>query len=73
MISYASEFHQIASYLNWDKSALMAKFYQGLKSEIKDGMLYINNWSETLNKMIKQVTQIDNQLYERKMENCQDN
>jgi len=43
VISYISEFYQIASYLNWDKSALMAKFYQGLKSEIKDEILYINN------------------------------
>jgi len=63
VISYISEFYQIASYLNWDKSALMAKFYQGLKSEIKDEILYINNWSEILNKMIEQVTWIDNQLY----------
>jgi len=34
----------------------MAKFYQGLKSEIKDGMLYINNQPEILNKIIKQAT-----------------
>jgi len=38
----------------------MAKFYQGLKSEIKDGMLYINNQPETLNEMIEQATQVDN-------------
>ena len=60
MTSYASEFHQIISYLDWNKPTLKAHFYQSLKSKIKTGILYINNKSEILNKIIKQAIYIDN-------------
>jgi len=57
------------SYLNLNESAQMVKFYQGLKSKIKDKILYINSCPETLNEMIEQATKIDNYLYKQKLEN----
>jgi len=52
-----------------NESAQMVKFYQGLKSKIKDKILYINSCPETLNEMIEQATKIDNYLYKQKLEN----
>ncbi|KAL6406202.1 hypothetical protein AUP68_10370 [Ilyonectria robusta] len=37
--SYAAEFRNSTSYLNWGEEAYMAAYYRGLKLEVKDAMV----------------------------------
>jgi len=65
---YSSDFQQLASRLDWDDSALAARYYFGLKDAIKDKMMEPPSGLEEL---IKQSIQLDNRLYERKLERGQ--
>lgn len=48
-----SKFHQIASNLDWEDKALRSWYYQILKPEIKDAMVYMPEKPDTLDKMIE--------------------
>uniref|UniRef100_L7J7G5 Retrotransposon gag domain-containing protein n=2 Tax=Pyricularia oryzae TaxID=318829 RepID=L7J7G5_PYRO1 len=64
---YASEFRQITSKLAWGKDALMARFYQGLKNEVKDELIKEER-PQLLSEYVKLAVKIDNRIYERKLE-----
>ena len=66
--NYRTEFDNISQYLTWDDSALRAKFYDGLKSDVKDALSYVleepNNYKDFQDLCIR----LDNRIYERKTE-----
>jgi Retrotransposon gag protein/Zinc knuckle len=64
---YTSRFRQIVSLLNWDNSALMSRYYRGLKDDIKDEIAR-RDWPNDLQNMIATASKIDNRLYERQLE-----
>ncbi|KAF6805928.1 reverse transcriptase domain protein [Colletotrichum sojae] len=62
-----SEFRQITSKLEWGDEALIAKFYQGLKEDVKDELARTDRPDE-LHLFIDMAVKIDNRLYERRLE-----
>ncbi len=66
-----SKFHQIASNLDWEDKALRSWYYQILKPEIKDAMMYMPDKPNTLDKMIDVASGIENRLVERHYETRQ--
>lgn len=67
---YTSEFQQLSSRLEWDDSALAAKYYHGLKENIKDEIARTERPSE-LKDLVDLAAKIDNRLYERQLERGQ--
>lgn len=64
---YTSKFHQLASRLNWDQTALTATFYKGLKDAIKDELARLDQPDELM-PLIEIATKIDNRMWERRQE-----
>ena len=65
--AYAATFRQITSNLDWDDEPLMARFYEGLKDDIKDELIKADR-PEDLTTYIEMAVRIDQRLYERRME-----
>lgn len=65
--AYASEFHQIACDLDWGESALISQFNSGLKGDVKDLLLSLED-PASLNQAISMVVRCDNCLFERRQE-----
>ena len=63
--AYYSTFRQVSAKLEWDPKALASAFYQGLSDAVKDKL---DNPSEDLHTLVDDAIDIDNRLYERKME-----
>jgi hypothetical protein len=66
--SYSTKFFQLASALNWDDEALCAQFYAGLKSEVKDAMVYADAEPANVNELSTIAIKLDNRLHERRLE-----
>ncbi|EJP61615.1 gag protein [Beauveria bassiana ARSEF 2860] len=64
---YAAQFRAIAEKLTFNDALLMEMFYRGLKDNVKD-VICMKDRPETLDEYIKNVVQIDNQLYARRVE-----
>lgn len=64
---YASKFRQITARLPWGPETLMARFYAGLKEEVKDELVKKERPS-TLAEYVELAVKIDNRQYERKLE-----
>lgn len=62
---YVSKFRQITSKLEWDDAALMDKFHDGLKEDVKDAIA-LTDWPEDLTDLITLAVKIDNRLYVRR-------
>jgi hypothetical protein len=62
-----SKFHQIASNLDWEDKAYRSWYYNILKPEIKDAMMYQKK-AETLDEMIDIASGIESCLIERYFE-----
>jgi hypothetical protein len=63
---YYSEFHQVASELNWtDEDAFAEIFYNGLKKSVRQEMMDPPN---TYEKMVEEAIRIDNRLWELRLE-----
>ncbi|CAG8522341.1 9941_t:CDS:2, partial [Dentiscutata heterogama] len=62
--SYASEFRQISSNLDWDEVALIDQFRIGFKNDIKDLLLTMKD-PTSLNDAISKAVRCDNRLFER--------
>lgn len=60
---YASEFLQINSHTSWDDNILISLFEDGLKSEIQEKLIWMEQ-PDTLSKFIKQVVKINNKIYD---------
>lgn len=67
VIEYASKFQQVAARLEWNKEALRAQFYQGLKESIKDRLMFEEDIDD-LEELIKKAIKADQQIYQRNLE-----
>lgn len=65
--SYVGEFQLLNGRIDWDDRALLARFYAGLKDEVKDEIVR-GGKPTVLQKMIDKAIDIDTRLYERRME-----
>lgn len=63
---YFAQFKQVAAKLKWEPNALKAAYYAGLKDEVKDRM--IEEVPKDYQDMVEKSIEIDNRLYERRME-----
>ncbi|KAL2005338.1 hypothetical protein VTN00DRAFT_2549 [Thermoascus crustaceus] len=58
--NYTTEFQQAATFLgDWSEQVLMEHYYQGLKEEVKNGLLAAEEPTD-LNNLILMATRIDN-------------
>jgi hypothetical protein len=62
--TYAGEFRQISSLLDWNESALIHMFHRGLNERVKD-ILCAHETPTTLNDMMALAIRIDQRLRER--------
>lgn len=65
--AYAATFRQLAAKTDFTDSDLMARFYHGLKDEVKDDLAKEDR-PKNLSKYVEMAVRIDNRLYERRME-----
>ncbi|CAG8757098.1 23693_t:CDS:2, partial [Cetraspora pellucida] len=69
--SYASEFRQISSDLDWGEAALIDQFRMGLRNNVKDLLLILED-PISLNDTISKAIHCDNRLFERSQEHPRD-
>jgi transposase InsO family protein len=62
--TYAAEFQQVISHLDWDEDAYIAIFEDGLKDDVKDELVRVER-PKTLSDMVATTVRMDNRLYER--------
>jgi len=60
---YAANFQQLAANTNWDNTALLTMFWQGLKARVKEELMRSSAQLNTLNTLIRETININNQLY----------
>jgi hypothetical protein len=65
---YAADFQRVAAKLSWGDDALAARYYQGLKEDVKDEITRKEKRPSSLANMIEEAIKIDNRLFERKLE-----
>lgn len=65
---YAADFQQLAAYTDWDDTALMTMFRQGLKPTVKEELMRTGASIDTLNDLINTAIDIDIKLYELRQE-----
>jgi hypothetical protein len=65
---YSAHLIRISAHLNWGDEALLAKYYDGLKEDIKDEISRKEDEPEDLYAMIELSIKIDNRLFERKLQ-----
>ena len=66
---YAADFRRFAAKTEWNKGALRAQFYKGLKDSIKDEIACTKQLNK-LDKIINLAIIINNCLYKRQLEKC---
>lgn len=66
--AYRTEFDNISQYLSWDDSALRLRFYEGLKSDVKDALSYVVDEPSELKDFQDLAIRLDNRIFERKQE-----
>lgn len=70
---YAATFQENAQLTEWDDTALMEMYRRGLKEEVKDELMRYNGVIMNLGQLIGATIEIDDKLYERRMEKKYDN
>jgi len=66
--AYASEFRRIQAYIAWNDQALFDRFYEGLRDNVKDGLVHENPRPALLETLISAALRIDARIYERILE-----
>src|SRR5205814_5130027 len=66
--AYASEFRRIQAYIAWNDQALFDRFYEGLRDNVKDGLVHENPRPALLETLISAALRIDACIYERILE-----
>ena len=67
--TYTAKFKEYADKTGWDYEALMEMYYRGLKDNVKDELMRLDEKKrDTLEKVIEEAIKIDDRLYERSME-----
>ena len=65
---YTAKFREYSGKTGWDDQALLTMYYTGLKDDVKDELMRSGGSHDTLELMIQDAIEIDDKLYERKME-----
>ncbi|KAJ8110901.1 hypothetical protein OPT61_g6374 [Boeremia exigua] len=65
---YAADFQQIAANTDWDDTALMTMFQQGLKPKVKEELMRTSASTKTLNQLINTAININIKLYKLQQE-----
>jgi hypothetical protein len=65
---YAAKFQEYAQLTDWDNVALQEMYRRGLKEEVKDELMRYSARTDSLNLLIQASIEIDDRLYERRME-----
>jgi len=65
---YAAEFQQLAANTDWDNTALMTMFRQGLKPKVKEELMRTGASTDTLDTLMNTAIDIDTKLYELQQE-----
>ena len=66
--TYASEFRRLQAYITWNDQALFDRFYEGLRENVKDGLVHENPRPTLLEDLISAALRIDGRIYERILE-----
>jgi hypothetical protein len=66
--SYTADFNRIKGFVKWNDDALTSQFYKGLKSAVKDGLVYENPAPITLPDLVSASLRIDSRQFERYLE-----
>ena len=66
--AYRTDFDNVSQYLTWDDSALRARFYDGLKADVKDALSYVVDEPSDFKDFQDLAIRLDNRIYERKQE-----
>ena len=66
-LMYMTWFQRVLFNLSWENTVLAEQFYRSLKNVVKNDIAR-EEWSTTLQSMIITVIQINNWMYERKLE-----
>src|ERR1700734_2617186 len=66
--SYLADFNRIKGFVKWNDEALASQFYKGLKSAVKDGLVYENPAPTTLAQLSSAALRIDSRQFERLLE-----
>ena len=66
--SYLADFSRIRGFVKWNDEALASQFYKGLKSGVKDGLVYENPAPTTLAQLSSAALRIDSRQFERLLE-----
>ena len=66
--AYASEFRRLQAYITWNDQALFDRFYDGLRDNVKDGLVHENPRPILLEALISAALRIDGRIYERILE-----
>src|SRR6266496_5958294 len=66
--AYASEFRRLQAYIAWNDQALFDRFYNGLRDNVKDGLVHENPRPALLETLISAALHIDARIYERILE-----
>src|SRR6266850_3188998 len=65
---YSSRFLQLASHTDWSEDALMATLRDGLKEEVKNGLIYYTTEPKDIDELIERAQMIDRRLWESKLD-----
>ncbi|CAD6892727.1 unnamed protein product [Tilletia laevis] len=63
--SYSTRFFHLATQLGWNDEALRARYYDGLKENVKDALAYADREPHDIMSLAELATRLDNRLYER--------
>jgi hypothetical protein len=66
--AYASEFRRLQAYIAWNDKALFDRFYNGLRDNVKDGLVHENPRPVLLETLMSAALRIDARIYERILE-----
>jgi hypothetical protein len=69
---YAAKFQEYAQVTGWDDDALMVMFRRGLKDNVKDELMRDGRANKDLDELIRTAIDLDDKLYERRMEKRHD-
>ena len=65
---YSSRFLQLASHTDWSEDALMATLRDGLKEEVKNGLIYFTEEPKDIDELIERAQMIDRRLWESRLD-----
>ena len=66
--AYITEFQTIMSSLDWDEEAKEDKYVEGLKQEVRAGLIYYVKEAENLDELFERTQRIDRELQKNKKE-----